>query len=326
MAARYVPIAVLVQQVGYLVSPLKELTILILNPTNFGDMIDFFHGHDDLEKGIIRVLHEHSFKDDPTRIFRAVRFESRFDFQIEPDTLGYLDNALEIISYLTSKRIWAELKRILNESMPDKALKRLGDLGIFTAIYPNLQMDDTLLNQCRMLRDGCEELHWSKIKPSNIHYVGLFTFPMGYEQMRELVLRLKLPNNVRRILQHVQAIKIIVPKLKMPQSDSQLYALLSPYNDSALFICWLAIEDTTVRQKLIHFSKNLRHVRPLINGTYLVENMGLSPSPIFSKILTMLRNARLDKKVSTLTDEHDCVVMFITNKAKGLYDESTNTY
>src|SRR5690606_10586002 len=98
---------------------------LCLNPDRWGELLDFYGGLDDLEQGVIRVLHSLSFVDDPTRILRAVRYEQRFGFQIEPRTLELMLDAVELLDRVTPARIRHELERILQEEQPEKALSRL---------------------------------------------------------------------------------------------------------------------------------------------------------------------------------------------------------
>ncbi|MBC7190641.1 CBS domain-containing protein, partial [Candidatus Aerophobetes bacterium] len=98
-----------------------------LNPSDFGRLIDYFGGRKDLEERKVRVLHSGSFKDDPTRIFRAVRFEKRYGFFIEKNTENLIRQALRdnAFSPVSGKRIKEELVQILEEDRPDEMLERM---------------------------------------------------------------------------------------------------------------------------------------------------------------------------------------------------------
>ena len=115
---------------------------LCLNPDRWGKLLDFWGGMPDLQAKLVRVLHSLSFVDDPTRILRAVRYEQRFGFHIEPRTMELLRDALDLLDRVTPTRIRHELERILEEETPEKALLRLDELGILRRIYPALKMDD----------------------------------------------------------------------------------------------------------------------------------------------------------------------------------------
>jgi tRNA nucleotidyltransferase (CCA-adding enzyme) len=67
-----------------------------LNPRFFGELIDFFGGVKDIKEKMIRVLHNLSFVEDPTRVFRAIRFEQRFRFQVAKHTQNLMRNAVKV--------------------------------------------------------------------------------------------------------------------------------------------------------------------------------------------------------------------------------------
>ena len=103
-------------------------------------VLDKHGGLDDIRRGLVRTLHPNSFVDDPTRIFRAVRYEQRLDFRIEAETLAQLHRATAqgYLASLTGDRLRHELERILQEDRPESPLRRLGQLGILAAIHPSL--------------------------------------------------------------------------------------------------------------------------------------------------------------------------------------------
>src|SRR5690349_20841423 len=89
-----------------------------INQASFGKLIDFFSSEKDLKDKKIRVLHALSFVEDPTRVFRAVRFEQRYNFKMGAQTLKFIENAqeLNIFGKLSGSRLFHELEKILNES------------------------------------------------------------------------------------------------------------------------------------------------------------------------------------------------------------------
>ena len=103
-----------------------------LMPGEFGCVLDDFGGVRDLRERHIRALHERSFIDDPTRLFRAVRFEKRLDFRIVRSTEQWIADALSrsLLEELEDYRIAAELRLILEETDPAGPLRRLSELGI----------------------------------------------------------------------------------------------------------------------------------------------------------------------------------------------------
>jgi tRNA nucleotidyltransferase (CCA-adding enzyme) len=122
-----------------------------LNPERFGILIDFFSAQKDIKEKSIRVLHNLSFVEDPTRAFRAIKFEQRFGFSIGKLTSGLIDNAvkMDLFSRLIGRRIFSEIKQILEEENPVPAIMRLDDFQLLKVIHPSLQLSadmTTLLN------------------------------------------------------------------------------------------------------------------------------------------------------------------------------------
>ncbi len=109
---------------------------LALAPGEFGRLLDEFGGVRDIQGRRIRVLHERSFVDDPTRIFRAVRFEARLGFRIVAADERRIGEALalSLLERLEEYRVAAELRLILGEPDPSRPLLRLAQLGVLEAL------------------------------------------------------------------------------------------------------------------------------------------------------------------------------------------------
>jgi tRNA nucleotidyltransferase (CCA-adding enzyme) len=97
---------------------------IAVNKKGLGKLVDFYNGQKDLKKGLIRVLHDKSFMDDPTRIFRAVRFAVRLGFKIEPHTKKLMKNAVldGLLGDVNAGRIRKEIELFLKEKNPKKCL------------------------------------------------------------------------------------------------------------------------------------------------------------------------------------------------------------
>ena len=115
-----------------------------LNHNGFGRLIDCFNGIKELDTGVVRVLHDRSFIDDPTRIFRAVRYEQRYGFNIEPRTDNLMKNAIAqgLVGKLEGYRIRNELIALLNEGIAIKGLKRLEGYGLIDYIHSDIKLTD----------------------------------------------------------------------------------------------------------------------------------------------------------------------------------------
>src|SRR4030065_14289 len=115
-----------------------------LNPRGFGELIDFFGGVKDIKEKVIRVLHNLSYVEDPTGVFRAIRFEQRFGFQIGKHTQNLMKNAVKVgfLERLSGGRVLSELVLILQEENPLPALKRMRDFNLFHFLHPKLKLDE----------------------------------------------------------------------------------------------------------------------------------------------------------------------------------------
>lgn len=104
---------------------------MVINKRNFGALVDFYGGREDLKKGIIRVLHDKSFMDDPTRIFRAVRFSVRFGFKIEARTKRLIKEAVSdrLLGEVNAGRVKKEVELFLKEKDPKKCLETFAKLA-----------------------------------------------------------------------------------------------------------------------------------------------------------------------------------------------------
>ncbi|MDP2940938.1 MAG: hypothetical protein Q8N85_01605, partial [Candidatus Omnitrophota bacterium] len=128
---------------------------------DFGSLIDFFGGKTDLERKKIRVLHGLSFQDDPMRVLRAIRFEQRYHFRIEPFTLRKLKEAVKsgMLDKTGPHRLRDELILILKERKPLQGLKRLDELAGLSFISPGLKFS---VNAQKLLRAVEKEIAWFK--------------------------------------------------------------------------------------------------------------------------------------------------------------------
>ncbi len=125
-----------------------------------GMIIDYYGGLEDLKKGLLRVLHEKSFIDDPTRIIRAVRFACRFNFEIEQKTKNYMEKAASfgVIEKLSSARAGKELIAILGEKKPHEIFKKLEDLDMSARFFPEVSAEKIKNFKEKTLKNKLREL------------------------------------------------------------------------------------------------------------------------------------------------------------------------
>lgn len=282
---------------------------ICLDPDRYGELLDFYGGERDLNNGLIRVLHSLSFVEDPTRMLRAARLEQRLGFRIEKRTEELLRNALDLLDRVSGERIYSELKLILQENEPEEALCRLEELGALARIHPGLKCDDWLRDRFKRLREALTTGSWKLETGSealSIQYLALLTFRLSAEELETLIARLSLDSSEASVLRQVNKLKSHLPELDERRRPSAIYRLLEPFPEEAILAHWVATDSHLVRQQLDLYHRKLRHIQPKIDGDYLKE-IGLEPGPLFGRILSALRDARLDGKVTSLEEERALV-------------------
>ena len=145
---------------------------------NFGRLLDLFDGRKDLSEGKIRVLHARSFIDDPTRIFRAVRFEQRYNFKIEPKTFRLMRKSItaRLLEKLSHFRLGREFILLLKEEKPLKAILRFNRLCGLKLIHPMIKLDKMAQVRLKSPRPGDD---W-------LVYFALLTRRLNEEQLEKL--------------------------------------------------------------------------------------------------------------------------------------------
>lgn len=274
-----------------------------LNPTNYGELIDLYHGQEDLKHGIIRVLHDNSFRDDPTRIWRAVRYEQRLNFQIEQHTLDLIKRDIDYLKTVTGDRIRHELELCLTEDRPERILARADQLGLLARLSPPLKADEWVIRKISRTRNLVQPY-----SPSKELYLAFLVYRLSFEELALLISYLKFPRATSRELQETLQLRDQLHLIdRSPIAPSQIYRCLHPYHQIAILANLLASDSARIKENIELYLNRLRYVHPLTSGEDL-KKMDIASGPLIKEILEMLREARLDGKVSTRDDEMRLII------------------
>lgn len=272
-----------------------------LNPGHFGELIDPYAGKDDLERKSIRVLHTKSFIDDATRIWRALRYEQRLDFRIEPSTLKLLKRHIAMLATVSGDRIRHELELVLKEAIPEKALSRADKLGVLAEMHPSLKTDarlSSVFSRARMRFSG---------SPPPPLYLTLLAYHLTKDEIGQLIAYLRLPKSYSRVLEDTIAIKGKAEELSVQGlAPSRIYTLLHGYSSTALTANSLALDSTTAAEHIELYLNVLRNVQTALSGDDL-KGLDIPEGPRVKEMLQRLREARLDGKVASKKDEETMV-------------------
>ncbi len=267
-----------------------------LDPDRFGELLDFYGGERDLRDGVIRVLHSLSFVEDPTRMLRAVRFEQRFGFHIEPRTQDLLTSALDLLDRVSGPRIRNELDLIFQESRPEKAICRLAELGVLARLNTALACDEWLTRKYREARETA-----GQATPS-FTYLALLAYRLDAGGLRGFIRRLRISRDVETDLHSVAALRAACDHIRDAAQASQVYRLLQPHSARARQVARLAADDPRVRANLDWFTRELSDVKTSVGGEFL-KSLGVKPGPAYGRILHTLRDALLDGEVRPGAEE-----------------------
>ncbi|HSA86284.1 MAG TPA: CBS domain-containing protein, partial [Nitrospira sp.] len=245
-----------------------------LNGRSFGDVLDFYGGQRDLNDKVIRVLHGLSFVEDPTRVFRAIRFETRFGFHLGKDTTALIAGAvrMNLFHRLSGHRLLEELKLLLGEREPKEALKRLAELNLLKFIHPKLSWSDRLDRLSTALD---EAVKWYRLLYLDrqmdvwlVYMMGLLEvlseravkdvlkrFPFSEQEATKLKMaRVGCHNVVRRLAS------------KRPCKPADVYHLLTGLSDETLLMLMAKSKGDTVKRQVSAFLTTYQHVKPILTG------------------------------------------------------------
>ena len=280
-----------------------------LSGERFGELLDYFGGLRDLEKRQVRVLHNLSFVEDPTRIFRGVRFEQRYGFRLESQTEILARRAvdMEIVGRLTNARVRDELVDIFSEPLPLplKALERLEDLGALRTLHQDLAVTPAMRARFRLLERHLEAA-WKLMGYKGKRWIlcmaamlADLTFQEAEKWCNQMRLRREDAEAVRQCLEQDPEVMSRISGKDAPPSE--VVALLEPLGEEALAYLYVT-GGPEARKRTQAYFKRWKKMALSINGRDLAE-MGLPPSRLYSQILAKVRADLLDGKVGGREEE-----------------------
>lgn len=288
---------------------------LRLDGHHYGELYDYWGGLSDLEKKLVRVLHSLSFVDDPTRLLRAVRFEQRFQFQIEKRTLQLMSEARELLHQVSGERIHHEFDLIFNESAPFPILRRLSELNLLSAIHPKLtwsHIHETAIRECINYAQYPAWKLPQYVGRTSIRLVLIYLAWLSQLDSRaaiEVAQRLRLSSTLLETLKKVITLSRSVNEWKdLP--PSQFTLTLEKLPIYGVFTIYCTTNNKTLKEKLAQFATNWRFVTPTIDGNTLLAR-GVPPGPIYTQILAELRNAWLDERITSPLEEEQMIASLL---------------
>ncbi|MDY0398440.1 MAG: CBS domain-containing protein [Desulfuromonas thiophila] len=287
---------------------------LALNGPRQGELTDYFGAQRDLHDKALRVLHNLSFVEDPTRMLRAVRFEQRLGFTLGQHTAHLLRSAVQMgfLQRVSASRVLHELVLLLGEPQPGRALARLVELGLLDAISEELRFDDSL--QQHFVQAG-RAINWYELLPEvsplehwPVYFLCLLA-DLKTTAVERLCQRLGMPQRYRRLFveQRHEAWPQYHQLERLGQRveqlcGSELARLLDGLPVELLLLGMARTRHQPVRLAFSRYVTGLRCLRPMLDGRDL-QRLGCPAGPLLGTLLRRLRDARLDGQVHTREEE-----------------------
>ena len=292
-----------------------------LNSRTYGDLIDYFGAQKDIKDKVIRVLHNLSFVEDPTRVLRAIRFEQRYGFRIGRLTLSLIKNAVDIDCFkdLSGRRLFTELKLLLMENDPLRAVERMHQLDLVRYISPHIDYNDKLL---KLMENISDVVSWFGLlfldepcETWKIYWFGL-TSNLDADEYSSLSLRLMM-NDLecqRMLAQRKDDWRLLDRLYRMETDDNySIYTLLSQYDTEFLLFIMAKANNEKIKKLISNYFTRLKSVSISLKGKDL-KNMGLTPGPLYKEIFDALLEARLKNSVNSKKEELDFVKTRFLNR------------
>lgn len=300
-----------------------------LNAGTFGRLHDPFGGQRDLRSKTLRILHGGSFRDDPTRIFRAIRFMERFRFSLEPETRRRLTQAAatNLISRLSGPRLRNEIFLLLAERRPNRAIDSLVRLNLLRFLHPRLRYTKRIKRLVDAVSPACA--WWHEHQPAAqvdrpVIYLAALLSQAGSPVLRSVARRLQLSSaQCAAIELSGRETDRIVERLARDRKlrPSQIHRLLTglPQEVMVLLVAKTRISETgqgarRCRRRLARYIMRDQQVSITVRGIDL-KKLGLRPGPRYTEILNRLLEARLDGEITTETDERELAFQLVNRSA-----------
>jgi tRNA nucleotidyltransferase (CCA-adding enzyme) len=289
-----------------------------LSEGDWGTLIDFYGGRRDLKDGILRVLHNLSFVEDPSRILRGVRLEQRLNLSFEDNTLRLLHGAIQggLLGKLSSPRVRVEMEIDAKERQPQKIFERMQTLGILEALFPGLHFGPSAVKKMKYLQ---KIAYWA-LKSGKKSFSKPFPFFKGMEwltyiaavcsessaNVRVAVMdRLNFTPKEREIF--TACLSSLVPieqffASKKNLKNSEVYLFLKNYFPVVLLYGMAGVKRRQTRRWISLHLFSLAPMKGELKGDDLLK-LGYSTGAWLGEMLEGIRLERMDGKIKTRDDE-----------------------
>jgi tRNA nucleotidyltransferase (CCA-adding enzyme) len=275
-----------------------------LDGEEVGELIDPLGGREDLQSGLLRILHPNSFIDDPTRLFRLIRYMVRYGFKVDSETEAHIPSALHYVDKLSPERLRHELDLILEEEDPVLILEKLWGYGIIQQVKPALPSDGTTRSRLQGTRShfvmpplpGRTEIQQTRNRLWTVWLLGL-----SEKEIRALAKRLHFTADLLKqclaassLFRGMDSFSGVCP--------SECVAWLDKFPPESVLVVSFCAPRGDEQSMLQMYLSKWRKVKPYTTGETLMMR-GIPFGARIGAMLWRLRAAWLDGEVTSAEEE-----------------------
>ncbi|WP_353684128.1 CBS domain-containing protein [Thermodesulfovibrio sp. 3907-1M] len=277
-----------------------------LNSKNFGLLIDFFGGQRDIKDKKIRVLHNLSFVEDPTRAIRAIRFSEKLGFKISKHTENLIKLAVKmsIFEKLKGPRLYEELILLLKETQPHHSIKRLADYGLLKILHPSLEEKKLYSELARAYEtvQAMELLFLKEKYRKELIYLMVMLWNLEDHERQEFLQKICVPENIKKeVIENIISAEKALQAFPSEESPVEIYTLLSSLNIEIIILMMVYAQEQQKKAISFYLTK-LKEIKPLLRGEDL-KTLGIPPGPIYKKIFDEILKEKLQGRLLSKEEE-----------------------
>jgi len=280
---------------------INSIAVSLSNP-DWGNILDPYGGRKDLDNRLIRILHPGSFNDDPTRIFRAIRYEQRLGFTIEKKTKKALLESIEFIHSISGERLRSEFRYIFDEPLVLDILERGRFLPILTAIHLGFQSFNTKeIHEALRTMPKYYVNHFDQVH--NLIYLAFLAYYLTPEESVQFIKKLSMPKSWKQIVRDTISVRSIIPEItRINLKESSLFKYLRGHCYEAILANRLLTKSECAKKRLDKFIKVLQYMKPELSG-FELQKMGVPNGPLIGQLLSEIMVQKLDGLIKSKKEE-----------------------
>ncbi len=277
---------------------------------HWGQIVDEQGGTADLRAQLVRVLHEQSFVDDATRMWRAVRYEQRLGFDLEENTAAWLQRDLPYLAAISGDRVRHELEYILHERERVKMLARLDELHLLAHLHP----------ACHWSAEAEAAFGRAPAQTTTAQWFGLWFAHLSTGAQEVAMNYLRVTQQTAALVHGLTHVLHTAAHWSADTRPSVVVDNLRPFaNQPAIWEVAHALFPVShpAHAHLLAYASQWRTLRSAVTGDTLRQH-GLPPSPRYKEILEQLLVAKLDGQVQSPEEELALLGKILGTDDKGL--------